>query len=93
MVPDLLVLALEYYRAPLRYADLANPHRPLPEAFDPKSAAEFYVSFGPTKRLLQDQPDEMADTVRTKIEEALSRNMVDGKISLGGAVWIVQASK
>ncbi len=66
---------------------------PLPEAFDPKSAAEFYVSFGPTKRLLQDQPDEMADTVRTKIEEALSRNMVDGKISLGGAVWIVQASK
>jgi hypothetical protein len=34
MAPQLLILALEYYRAPLSYRHLTNPDRPLPEGFD-----------------------------------------------------------
>ena len=34
MVPDLLILALDYARAPLRYTDLADPLRPLPASFE-----------------------------------------------------------
>lgn len=33
MVPTLLVLALEFHRAPIRFAHLADPTRPLPECF------------------------------------------------------------
>lgn len=33
MVPKLLVLALEFHRAPIRFAHLADPTRPLPECF------------------------------------------------------------
>jgi curved DNA-binding protein CbpA len=34
MVPDLIVLALDYYRAPLRFGHLADPDHPLPAGFD-----------------------------------------------------------
>lgn len=34
MVPELLVLALDYRRQPRRYADLDDPESPLPAAFD-----------------------------------------------------------
>jgi hypothetical protein len=34
MVPELLVLALEYQRLPLSYAHLADPERALPKSFD-----------------------------------------------------------
>ncbi len=34
MVPPLLVLALEFHRAPLRFRHLTDPEHPLPEAFD-----------------------------------------------------------
>jgi len=33
MVPELVVLALEYHHAPLRYRHLADPSRPLPKQF------------------------------------------------------------
>lgn len=34
MAPELLVLALEFYRAPLRFRQLADPKAPLPPSFD-----------------------------------------------------------
>jgi hypothetical protein len=34
MAPELLVLALEFYRAPLRFRQLADPKTPLPPGFD-----------------------------------------------------------
>jgi hypothetical protein len=34
MVPELLVLALDFHRAPLRYPHLTEPNHPLPKAFD-----------------------------------------------------------
>ena len=34
MMPPLLVLALEFHRAPLRFRHLSDPEYPLPEAFD-----------------------------------------------------------
>jgi curved DNA-binding protein CbpA len=34
MVPELLVLALEFYRSPLRFRHLADPKAPLPPSFD-----------------------------------------------------------
>jgi len=34
MVPELLVLALDFHRGPLRYPHLTEPNRPLPKAFD-----------------------------------------------------------
>ena len=39
MVPDLLVLAIDYYRAPLRYTDLSDPLQPLPDSFENLVAA------------------------------------------------------
>ena len=34
MAPELLILALDFYRHPLRYRHLTEPRQPLPDVFD-----------------------------------------------------------
>ena len=46
MVPELLILALDFYRAPLAYPQLASPDQPLPESFDNLIGA-FAVALSP----------------------------------------------
>lgn len=46
MVPDLLILALDYYRAPLSYPHLSSPDQPLPAHFD-KLIGDFAGALSP----------------------------------------------
>ena len=64
----------------------------VPDDFSAERAAEFFVSFGPTKRLLEDQPSDIVEQVRSNIAAALEAHVVDHRVKLEGSVWIVQAT-
>ncbi len=59
---------------------------------DLERTAEFFMKVGPVKRLLEGHPDGTVEKVRAAIAEALSSYAEDGKVSLPGAVWLVQAT-
>ncbi len=89
----------DYLRDILQKADLGNidikgvtAPMAVPEDFSADRAADFFVAFGPTKRLLEEQPAEIVEKVRAKIVSALEAHVVDGKVKLDGAVWLVQAT-
>ena len=64
----------------------------VPDDFSAERAAEFFVTFGPTKRLLEDQPSDIVEKVRAKIVAALEEHVVGQKVKLEGAIWLVRAT-
>ena len=64
----------------------------VPDDFSAERAAEFFVTFGPTKRLLEEQPTDIVEKVRSKITTALDSHVVNQKVKLEGAVWLVKAT-
>ncbi len=60
--------------------------------FGVEQAADFYVSFGPLKRLLDEADESDVAQVRAKVADALAKHVKNGKVSLSGAIWLVHAS-
>ena len=75
MIPDIVVLALEYYRAPLSFPQLADVRQPLPAGMD-ELLASFRTLFaedriGQTAAALGATPDECRNAVRFFIKQVL----------------------
>ena len=75
MVPDLIILALDYYRAPLRFPHLADPKQPLPESFDNLVAAFGSAmsarNIESTARALGTRPEEVEQASRFFLRQVL----------------------
>ena len=75
MVPELLVLALDFHRAPLRYPQLTDPRIPLPEAFD-RLFVDFAAAMTPQglerlSRQLAERPGTIEAAARFFLRQAL----------------------
>jgi hypothetical protein len=75
MVQPLLVLALEFHRAPLRFRHLTDPHRPLPQAFGgwltESSAALAPGKVEATAEALGTAPEALRDAYRFLLRQIL----------------------
>lgn len=75
MVPKLLVLALDFHRAPLRYRHLTDPSRPLPDAFGDwlveASAAIAAGRVQTTAAALGSSPDELKESLLFLLRQIL----------------------
>jgi SAM-dependent methyltransferase len=57
-----------------------------------EAAARFTLQIGPAAAALADQEEAVKDYARTMLEEALAKGLkADGSVTLGGAVWLVEA--
>jgi hypothetical protein len=68
MAPELLVFALEFYRAPLRFRQLVDPKAPLPPSFD-RLVGDLGAALG--ARRIADTATELGITERELAEAAL----------------------
>jgi len=55
------------------------------------AAVDAATTFGPTGRLLRDQPEEVRQAAAADIRAALAERVVGGRAPLGAAVWMVRA--
>lgn len=87
MVPDLLVLALDFHRAPLRYRHLTEAKRPLPQAFDGLFTA-FGSALSPqnidaTAAMVGKDPARVEETARFFVRQVLLAPGADHYRTLG----------
>jgi hypothetical protein len=56
------------------------------------SAVHFAMTTGPTARAIRDAGEDAADRVRHALEACFADRVRDGRVTLGGAVWLVRAT-
>ena len=87
MVPPLLLLALEFHQAPLRFRHLTDPRRPLPEAFGvwlaESSAALAPAHVEATAEALGTAPDAIRDAYLFLLRQVLLLPQADHYRVLG----------
>ncbi len=87
MVPKLLVLALEFHRAPLSFSHLTDPARPLPEAFGHWLAAASKAlapgEIEATAEVLDTQPEVLREAFLFFIRQTLLSPQADHYRILG----------
>lgn len=57
-----------------------------------EAAIEGALEIGPASRALEGQPEHLRDATIASIREALRPMVTDGKVPLGGSIWIVSAT-
>jgi SAM-dependent methyltransferase len=57
-----------------------------------EAAIEGALEIGPASRALEGQPEHLRQAAIASIREALRSLVTDGKVPLGGAIWIVSAT-
>lgn len=75
MLPDLLAVALEFHRAPLRFAKLTDPARPLPSGFEgllrEMAEALLPANLSQVAERLQRPPEEIEAAARFFVRQVL----------------------
>lgn len=59
----------------------------------PIKSADYIMEVGPAALPIAQLPPEIAAMVREKMEAAVEPRLKDGLLSLGGAIWVVEARK
>jgi ubiquinone/menaquinone biosynthesis C-methylase UbiE len=57
-----------------------------------EAAVEGALEIGPASRAIEGQPEHLRQTAIASIREALQPLVTDGKVPLGGSIWIVSAT-